>query len=344
MAIKVDAGKVVRGEELRVDPKEIIVGANYSRFEDTPNEDALQEMIESIQTHGQLQPIRCRRSKPENKLILVSGRTRYEAIQWINAERGEGEKMMIRVSVFDGNEADAAVEAAIENSHRNDTTPMDKARTIKYLQTVAGKSTNEIAKILRFKTPASIYQYQGLLSLDTKTQRMIHAGVITFSDALKLLKTDEATRADIVNQIAAASTPVPEPAAEVNPLEELLNLEVAKPTPDASITDMVSQLPPPNPARPAKAAKTDANAPKAPRTTVAKLIRQNANKPMKRSITDVREFFDVMIGGKASPISLELQAISKEMLALIDGLYDDGKQVERFELLVANIKGGKTAE
>jgi len=51
-----------------------------------------------------------------------------------------------------------------------------------------------------------------------------------------------------------------------------------------------------------------------------------------------------MIGGKASPISMELQAISKEMLALIDGMYDDGKQVERFELLVSNIKGGNAAE
>jgi len=340
MAIKVDAGKVIRGEELRVDPKEIIVGANYSRFEDTPSEDALQEMIESIKTHGQLQPIRCRRSKPENKLILVSGRTRYEAIQWINAERGEDEKMLIRVSVFDGNEADAAVEAAIENSHRNDTTPMDKARTIKYLQTIAGKSTNEIAKIMRFKTPASIYQYQGLLSLDTKTQRMVHTGVITFSDALKLLKTDEATRTDIVNQIAAESSPEPE-STEVNALDELLKIDIVKPTPDASVADTVSQLPPPNPATPSKK-KSDA--PKAPRTTVAKLIRQSANKPMKRSLADVREFFDVMIGGKASPISMELQAFSKEMLALIDGVYDDGKQVERFELLVANIKGGNAAE
>jgi len=338
MAIKVDAGKVIRGEELRVDPKEIIVGANYSRFEDTPSEDALQEMIESIKTHGQLQPIRCRRSKPENKLILVSGRTRYEAIQWINAERGEDEKMMVRVSVFDGNEADAAVEAAIENSHRNDTTPMDKARTIKYLQTIAGKSTNEIAKIMRFKTPASIYQYQGLLSLDPKTQRMVHTGVITFSDALKLLKTDEATRNDIVNQIAAESTPEP----EVNPLDDLLNIEIVKPTTDSSVADAVNQLPPPNPATPAN--KKSDDTPKARRATVAKLIRQNANKPMKRSLADVREFFDVMIGGKASPISMELQAISKEMLALIDGMYDDGKQVERFELLVSNIKGGNAAE
>jgi hypothetical protein len=211
---------------------------------------------------------------------------------------------------------------------------MDKAKSIKYLSQVGGKTTAEIAKLLRFKTPASIYQYQGLLSLDEKTRRLVHTGVITFSDALKLLKMEEDKRAEIVTQIEQETV---ETQPEADPMDALRAIGQA-------VIDSSINATQPTPATASAPSKPKADAPKKPRTTVSTLIRKSSDKPVKRSIGDVRSFFDIMIGGKASPITPQLQALAQEMINLVDGVYDDGKQVDRFELLIANINGSKAAK
>jgi ParB/RepB/Spo0J family partition protein len=329
MALTVNAGDVKRGELLKVFPENIKVGRNFGRFEDTPSEEDLQAMIESIRANGQETPIKARRIKPGNDLELVAGRTRYEAIMWINAEMPEDKKMRIDVMVFDGNESDAVETAIRENIERKDPTPMDRAAMIRNLKQI-GKTDAEIAKIMRFKTTASVSQYRGLLSLDPTTQRLIHTGEVTLSDGLKLLKKPEEERKQIAEKIETAlaietlvpaefrETPQASDDSQTDPLAELINA-----------TEAAQNQTKPD-VRP-QAAKAPAT--KQERKSVVKNIIAGATQA-KRSLAQIMEFFDPMVG--APGVDKRLQALAQEMVNLRDGIYDDEKQFERFRLLMAN--------
>jgi len=327
MALTVNAGDVKRGELLKVFPENIKIARNFGRFDETPSEESLQLMIASIKERGQLAPVRARRLRPSNELELVAGRTRYEAITWINSELPDDKKMRIDVTVFDGNEADAVEVAIAENVDSTPPTPMDRAAMIRNLKQI-GKSDAEIAKAMRFKTTASVSQYRGLLSLDQKTQRLVHKGEITFSDALKLLKKPEEERKAIAEKIETAlaiETLVPtelrQPAADTSespsdPLAELIQATEAAQSPKADATAPV--------ALPAT--------PRQRRAAVSNIIAGATQS--KRNLSQIMEFFDPMVG--APGVDKRLQALAQEMVNLRDGLYDDDKQFERFRLLMAN--------
>jgi ParB/RepB/Spo0J family partition protein len=330
MALTVNAGDVKRGELLKVFPENIKIARNFGRFDETPSEESLQLMIASIKERGQLAPVRARRLRPSNELELVAGRTRYEAITWINSELPDDKKMRIDVTVFDGNEADAVEVAIAENVDSTPPTPMDRAAMIRNLKQI-GKSDAEIAKAMRFKTTASVSQYRGLLSLDQKTQRLVHKGEITFSDALKLLKKPEEERKAIAEKIETAlaiETLVPaelrQPAADTSespsdPLAELIQATEAAQATQAPKSDTpVAPAPP--------------STPRQRRAAVSNII--TGATQSKRNLSQIMEFFDPMVG--APGVDKRLQALAQEMVNLRDGLYDDDKQFERFRLLMAN--------
>jgi hypothetical protein len=228
------------------------------------------------------------------------------------------------------NEADAVETAIRENIERKEPTPMDRAAMIRNLKNI-GKSDAEIARIMRFKTTASISQYRGLLSLDPKTQRLIHTGDVTLTDGLKLLKKPEEERKAIAEKIETAlaiETLVPaelrQPAADTSdspsdPLAELIQATEAAQATQAPKSDTpVAPVPP--------------STPRQRRAAVSSIIAGATQS--KRNLSQIMEFFDPMVG--APGVDKRLQALAQEMVNLRDGLYDDDKQFERFRLLMAN--------
>ncbi len=183
------------------------------------DQDALDELVASIQQVGLLQPV----------VVRPSGRDRYELVmgerRW-RASRQAG-LSVIPAIVRDTAEADMLRDALLENLHRADLNPLEEAAAYGQLLDDFGCTHEELAQRIGRSRP-QISNTIRLLKLPAAVQRRVAAGVLSAGHARALLAVDDADRADRLALRVVAE------GLSVRALEELVLLG-EEPAPAATI-------------------------------------------------------------------------------------------------------------
>jgi len=144
------------------------------------NEESLAELAESIKEFGVIQPIVVRRLDGEEKYEIVTGERRYRAIKKI------GINTIPSIVVKDVDDISSLEMALIENLHRDDLRPMEKAYTFKQLIDEFKITHEQLSKRIG-KSRVSITNSLRLLSLPPEVQKLIDEEKISEGHARSIL-------------------------------------------------------------------------------------------------------------------------------------------------------------
>ncbi|HET7580531.1 MAG TPA: ParB/RepB/Spo0J family partition protein [Bacillales bacterium] len=160
-------------------------------------QEAIQELKESIETHGVLQPIIARRSIKGYEIVV--GERRYRAA-------GEAGLKTIPVVIRDFNEQKMMELALIENLQREDLNPVEEAQAYQKLMEGLQITQEELAKRLGKSRP-HIANHLRLLQLPEKVQDLIADNILSMGHGRTLLglknrkKLDEVVKKTIEEQM-----------------------------------------------------------------------------------------------------------------------------------------------
>lgn len=155
------------------------------------DEDAMAELIQSIQTVGLLQPIVVR-PLPEDRYELVMGERRWRAAQQAGLESVPAIVRMV-------DDEHLLRDALLENLHRAELNPLEEAAAYDQLLQDFGCSHDELASRLGRSRP-QITNTLRLLRLPPAVQRRLAAGVLTAGHARALLALADPLRQEQVAQ------------------------------------------------------------------------------------------------------------------------------------------------
>lgn len=144
------------------------------------DEDALQDLAESIRVKGVLQPILVRRL-PENdeRFEIIAGERRWRAAQLAQVHN-------VPVLIRDFSDQEAAEVALIENLQRRDLNPLEEAEGYKRLMDEFARSQEEVATALG-KSRSHLANMVRLLNLPTPVKSMLRTGSLSAGHARALL-------------------------------------------------------------------------------------------------------------------------------------------------------------
>lgn len=169
------------------EPKEIEIGL-IDRNPDQPrknfDEDALNELAESIKTYGVVQPIIVQQN--EDRFIIIAGERRWRA------SRIAGLKT-IPCIVKNYTKKEISEIAIIENLQREDLNPIESARAIKNLMEEFHLTQDEIADRIGKSRPA-VSNTIRLLSLPDAIVTLIESGKLSAGHARTLLSLDSPSK------------------------------------------------------------------------------------------------------------------------------------------------------
>ena len=155
---------------------------------------SLNDLAESIKEFGVIQPIVVRELGKKNKYEIVVGERRYRAT------KKTGINTIPSIIVKDISDVSSLEMALIENLHRDDLNPMEKAYTFKNLIDEFKITHDKLSKRLG-KSRASITNSLRLLSLPIKVQKLIDRGKLSEGHARSLLGIEEENRVKVANLI-----------------------------------------------------------------------------------------------------------------------------------------------
>jgi len=159
------------------------------------NEESLAELAESIKEFGVIQPIVVRRLDGEEKYEIVTGERRCRAIKKI------GINTIPSIVVKDVDDRSSLEMALIENIHRDDLRPMEKAYTFKQLIDEFKITHEQLSKRIG-KSRVSITNSLRLLSLPPEVQKLIDEEKISEGHARSILAIEgKEERVKIANLI-----------------------------------------------------------------------------------------------------------------------------------------------
>lgn len=149
------------------------------RFDD----ESLAELSESIKEFGVIQPIVVRRLGEEEKYEIVTGERRYRATKKI------GVNTIPSIIVKDIDDISSLEMALIENIHRDNLSPMEKAHTFKQLIEEFKMTHDQLSKRVG-KSRVTITNLLRLISLPLEIQKLINEGKISEGHARSILAID----------------------------------------------------------------------------------------------------------------------------------------------------------
>ncbi|MCA8941694.1 MAG: ParB/RepB/Spo0J family partition protein [Planctomycetes bacterium] len=135
------------------------------------------ELAESIRSTGMLQPILARQQGETYQII--AGERRWRAAKSIGLER-------VPVIVRDVPEDQVAIFAVVENLHRADLNPVEKARGFRRIQELAKCGTEEVARKVGLDR-STVANFIRLLELPAEVLGHVSRGTITMGHARALL-------------------------------------------------------------------------------------------------------------------------------------------------------------
>lgn len=143
------------------------------------SDESLEELAESIRTHGILQPLLVRPGNSDGTYQLIAGERRLRA-----AKKAGLAKAPVILRELDDTEA--MVLTLLENLQRQDLNPIEEARGMEALRQALGTNTEGLAEALG-QPRSSVANALRLLRLDPITQRDVAEGRLTASHAKVLL-------------------------------------------------------------------------------------------------------------------------------------------------------------
>lgn len=141
------------------------------------DEDALNELADSIRKNGILQPILVRKKGP--KYEIVAGERRYQAAKLAGLEE-------VPVCIKDISDQEVFKLALIENLQRSDLNPIEEAQGYQKLLKENGFTQEELGKALS-KSRSAIANTLRLLDLPVEVQDMMANGQLTAGHARAIL-------------------------------------------------------------------------------------------------------------------------------------------------------------
>lgn len=152
----------------------------------------LEELAESIQEQGVLQPIVVRKQASGGYEIVV-GERRWRAAQIAGLKT-------VPSIIRDVNNDQAAKISLIENLQREDLNAMDQARGLQRLQMEFNLSQEELGRAVG-KSRSSITNLLRLTKLSKKVQEMLEMGMIEMGHARALLSLQNEKQTALANEI-----------------------------------------------------------------------------------------------------------------------------------------------
>lgn len=161
------------------------------------DEEALNELAESIKTQGIMQPILVRplKGRGAKKYEIVAGERRFRAA-------GIAGLKEVPVLVRDVSDDNAAIMALIENIQREDLNPLEEAKGVKRLLDEFGMTHDQAAQAIGRSRSATSNMLR-LLNLTEPVQTMLLAGDIDMGHARALLAVDAASQIILANEVIA---------------------------------------------------------------------------------------------------------------------------------------------
>lgn len=156
------------------------------------DENALNELAESIKTHGVIQPIIVR--KVGDKFEIIAGERRFRASQRAGLTT-------IPALVKNLDDKETAKIALLENLQREDLTPIEEAKTYQTILKLENKTQEELARDLG-KSQSTIANKIRLLNLDEAVQTALLNSKISERHARSLLNIeDKNMQRELLNRI-----------------------------------------------------------------------------------------------------------------------------------------------
>lgn len=186
--------------------------ANNGRFAPRGEVDAL---AASIKEYGQKQPVGVKRLKGDN-FTLVYGYGRYEAMKLINENQPEDMQIPIKAVIVRENDQEQFISNLVENVERQNLSAMDYAMNLRRLIDTYGWTQTKCAEFFR-KTQGWVSATLTLCELNYDVQEQVHAGVITWADAVEMARNLEPDQQrEVLAAINTAAAEVKE-AVAANP-------------------------------------------------------------------------------------------------------------------------------
>ena len=146
------------------------------------DQEALEELAESIRTLGLIQPITVRRISGD-RYQIISGERRFRACQLTGMD-------MVPAYIRDANDQGMLEMAIVENIQRENLDPIEVAMSFKRLIDECALTQEQMA-IRVGKKRASVTNYLRLLKLPAKIQHDLKVGLLSVGHAKVLLGVDD---------------------------------------------------------------------------------------------------------------------------------------------------------
>lgn len=160
---------------------------------------SLRELSDSIKENGVFQPIIVRKSV--NGYEIIAGERRYRASKL-------AKKKTIPAIVRKFDESQMMEVAVLENLQREDLTPLEEAQAYEMLQKNLGLTQEEVSKRMGKSRPY-IANYLRLLTLPSKTKRLLQHGDLSMGQARTLLGLKDKDKIDaLAKRVAKEGMPV----------------------------------------------------------------------------------------------------------------------------------------
>lgn len=175
------------------------------------DKDALNELAESIEKHGLIQPV-VLISKDDDSYILVAGERRLRATQLLGLDE-------IKAVVLEIPQNKLRELAIIENIQRADLNPLELAISLNELINEHNLTQEELANTLK-KSRSWVTNTLRLLNLDEQTKELISAGKISSGHAKMLVGLSKEDEKTLANSIAGQKLSVRETEKLVKKLKK----------------------------------------------------------------------------------------------------------------------------
>ena len=193
-------------DEPQVEQAEEIQELNLSEIRPNPyqprktfDDKSLKELSDSIKENGVFQPIIVRKSV--NGYEIIAGERRFRA-----SKLAKKETIPANIRKFD--EREMMEVAVLENLQREDLTPLEEAQAYDMLQKNLGLTQEEVSKRMGKSRPY-IANYLRLLTLPSKTKRLLQHGDLSMGQARTLLGLKDKSRIDdVAKRVVREEMPV----------------------------------------------------------------------------------------------------------------------------------------
>ena len=190
------------------------------------NEDALQELADSIKQFGLIQPILVQDRKDHYEII--AGERRWRAARMAGLEE-------VPVIIGNYSEKEIVEISLIENIQREDLNPIEEAQAYKRLLTEFNMKQDEVAERVS-KSRTAVTNSVRLLKLTDEVQQMVIDEMISTGHARALLAIEDPT------QQYTTALKIFDEKLSVRDVEKLVKNMNKPPKPNKKITDETMQL------------------------------------------------------------------------------------------------------